>query len=120
MFISKVHLDRRTFLRGRGGQRRPRWNHGIEHRERDAGAHSPQECPPVQVLVENEHGETLAYLARFTPRFGPVVRSTLPSFERRGSCVVMNSSSAGLPSCVARMPLTSAWTIWPGSVTRSP
>ena len=38
----------------------------------------------------------------------------------RTSCVVMNSSSTGLPSLVARMPLTIACTTCSGSVTRSP
>ena len=43
-----------------------------------------------------------------------------PPDAKRTSCVVMNSSSTGLPSLVARMPFTIAWTTCSGSVTRSP
>ena len=57
----------------------------------------------------------------FTPVFNGLCPATrCQNFDTSTSFVVMNSSSAGLPSCVASMPRLIAGTMSAGFSTRSP
>jgi hypothetical protein len=43
----------------RFGQRRHRWKHCIEQRQRDGGAESPEKRPPRQSLLGDDHRDIL-------------------------------------------------------------
>src|SRR6185503_4872257 len=101
---------------GGGGQRRARGNHRVQERQRDGGAHAAQKGPPIEVHLRDEH---LPPSDQSPPVPAPSVGSPPPE-AKRTSCVVMHSSSPGLPSFVARMPLPIACPTCSGSVTRSP
>ena len=95
-------------------QQGARWNHRVEQRQRHGRANAAQERPPIEMLLEQKHREI------YSAPLGLLAAGNPPPLESFTSCVVMNSSSTGLPSLVARMPFTNACTTCSGSVTRSP